>query len=63
MDLLRRVAHRVEADGRRVEVPIPGAIEDEVGVLRAELVDAIDKGELQQASLLLKGGAGQRTSS
>lgn len=41
VDLLRGVAHRVEPDGRRIEVAIPGELEDEVGVLRAELVDAI----------------------
>ncbi len=41
VDLVRGVAQRVEPGGQRVQVPIPEAIEDEVGVLRAELVDAL----------------------
>ncbi len=41
VDLIGGAAHRVEPDGRRVEVPIPEGLADEVGVLRAELVDAL----------------------
>jgi len=41
VDLIRGTAQRVEPGGERVDVPIPEALEDEVGVLRAELVDAL----------------------
>ena len=45
-----------EADGRRVEVPVPGAIEDEIGVLRAELVDAIGDLDDEVFQVLCVGG-------
>ena len=41
VDLVSGVAQRVEPDGMRVDVPVPPELEDEVGVLRAELVDAL----------------------
>ena len=41
VDLLAGTAQRVGPDGQAQEVAIPEALEDEVGVLRAELVDAL----------------------
>lgn len=59
VDLVSGVARRVEPDGRQVDVAVPASMEDEVGVLRAELVDAL--ADLDDAVFEVVCGGGEPT--